>query len=126
LEGKPEYQSETLEGVAADRFIRDQRRKAGLLGTSGGEPLTEQRIHELAEEAERGYDVKDLKQQMGRKPDVTPPSGLIGLFTGQRTEDPRVVRRAKARDAFYRRATAILLVAMICATVLGVTWMLTR
>lgn len=59
--------------------------------------------------------------------DVTlPPASITELFTGQRSEDPRVIRRAKARDTFYRRFTALLLVAMICATILASVWMIFR
>lgn len=114
MEGKPKYQSETLEGVAADRFARDRARE-------DGEAL-DRVVAEAMNDAAAGRATRRSRPSH----DVTPPSGLMGLFTGQRTEDPRVVRRAKARDAFYRRATALLLTAMICWTALGVTWMLTH
>jgi len=115
LEGKPKYQSETLEGVAADRFARDRAREAG--------EALDRAVAEAMNDAAAGRATRRSRPPR----DVTlPPASTTELFTGQRTEDPQVVRRAKARDAFYRRATALLIVAMICATALGVTWMLTN
>jgi len=114
LEGKPKYQSETLEGVAADRFARDRARE-------DGEAL-DRVVAEAMNDAAAGRATRRSRPSH----DVTPPSGLMGLFTGQRTEDPRVIRRAKAREAFYQRLMALLVVAMVCATIVVVTWLIVR
>lgn len=55
-----------------------------------------------------------------------PARGLIEAFTGQRVEDPRVVRRAKAREAFYSRLFSLIVLALVCGTVLAVVWMIVR
>lgn len=118
MEGKPEYQSETLEGVAADRFARDRARE-------DGERLDRAVAEAMNSVAGVRADRLERERQRREAP-AAATGGLIAAFTGWTPEHPQTIRRAKARDAFYRRATALLIVAMICATALGVTWMLTR
>ena len=75
-------------------------------GTSGGIPLTEELLDKLVAEAERGYDIKELRL-VGRPPLGDGPSELVQVrvdpalrealaarATGDATTTSEIVRRA--------------------------------
>ena len=75
-------------------------------GTSGGIPLTDELIERLADEAERGYDIKELRL-VGRPPLGDGPSEIVQVrvdpalrqalaarATGDATTPSEIVRRA--------------------------------
>lgn len=56
----------------------------------------------------------------------TPPVGFSPALMGITPEQPKTVRRAKAREAFYERLYALIGLAMICGTILAIVWMITQ
>lgn len=133
LRGKPTYPT-PVDGEALDRAVAAAMNDADAGRTTRRQRPSERAVVDAIEATERAVadamnsvdQVRTDRIKRQKERNVTLSAGLLGLFTGQRTEDPRIIRRAKARDAFYRRALAFVLVAMVCATALGVTWMLTR
>lgn len=97
LEGK------TPPDSAHRRMWETRRRTFGATGTrrtSGGRPVTEKLVEELADEAERGYEPEKLKDpdavSLGRRGGLKGgPARAASLTPGQRQESARKAARAR-------------------------------